>query len=164
MISARSTERDSLLFVYGTLREIFDIPMARRLRREARSLGSARVAGRLYDLGRYPGIKRSRRRDEWVIGELYRLRAASRTLRALDRYEARFVRERVVVRVGRQRAHYAWFYRYRGPVRTRDRIASGDYEIHCLGFGEDRQCDPVGTLKNRCELTRVSERRTSGSL
>ena len=132
MISARSVERDSLLFVYGTLREFFDIPMARRLRREGRGLGVARVAGRLYDLGRYPGIKRSRRRDEWVIGDLYRLRDAHRTLRVLDRYEARFVRERAIVRIDRWRKRRAWLYRFRGPVRARDRIMSGDYEGHCL--------------------------------
>jgi len=155
MISARSTERDSLLFVYGTLREIFDIPMARRLRREGRSLGIARVAGRLYDLGRYPGVKRSRRRDEWVTGELYRLRKASRMLPVLDRYEARFVRERVVVQVGR-RARLTWLYRYRGPVRGQDRIATGDYKAYCLGAGEDTQSNPVRTLKKRCKLTRVS--------
>jgi gamma-glutamylcyclotransferase (GGCT)/AIG2-like uncharacterized protein YtfP len=137
MISARSAERDSLLFVYGTLREFVDIPMARRLRREGRGLGVARVAGRLYDLGRYPGIKPSRRRDEWVIGDLYRLRSARRTLRALDRYEALFVRERVLVRFGRWRVRRAWLYRFRGPVRARNRITSGDYESHCLRRNEE---------------------------
>lgn len=139
MISARSAERDSLLFVYGTLRDFFDIPMARRLRREARGLGVARVAGRLYDLGHYPGIKRSRRRDEWVIGDLYRLRNAPRTLRALDRYEARFVRERVVVRIESRRACRAWLYRFRGPGRARDRIMSGDYKVYCLRREELRK-------------------------
>jgi gamma-glutamylcyclotransferase (GGCT)/AIG2-like uncharacterized protein YtfP len=129
MISARLTQRDSLLFVYGTLRAFFDIPMARRLRREARWLGVARVAGRLYDLGRYPGISPPRRRGDSVTGELYRLGRPRRTLRALDRYEGRFVRELVRVRLGR-REHRAWVYRFRGPVRARDRIASGDYESH----------------------------------
>jgi gamma-glutamylcyclotransferase (GGCT)/AIG2-like uncharacterized protein YtfP len=130
MISARLNERDSLLFVYGTLRGFFDIPMAQRLRREARCLGVARVAGRLYDLGRYPGVTRPQRRDEWVIGELYRLRTAHRMLRVLDRYEARFARERALVRIDRGRACRAWVYRFRGPVHTRNRIASGDYASH----------------------------------
>jgi len=129
MISARLTQRDSLLFVYGTLRSCFDIPMARRLRREGALIGSARVAGRLYDLGRYPGISRPRRREDWVIGELYRLARPTRTLRVLDRYEARFVRELARVRVGRRECR-AWLYRFRGPVRARDRIASGDYGSH----------------------------------
>lgn len=132
MISARSTERDSLLFVYGTLRASFDIPMARRLRREARLVGVARVAGRLYDLGRYPGIEHPRRSGDWVSGELYRLRAPRRTLRALDRYEARFVRERVLARLARGRVRRAWIYRFGGSVHARDRIESGDYEKHLL--------------------------------
>ena len=136
MISARSAGRDSLLFVYGTLRDFSDIPMARRLRREGRGLGVGRVAGTLYDLGRYPGIKRSHRRDEWVIGDVYRLRNAHRLLRALDRYEARFVRERVVVRIDR-RACRAWLYRFRGPVCARQRITNGDYERYCLRSGEE---------------------------
>ena len=129
MISARLAECDSLLFVYGTLREFFDMPMAQRLRREAHCLGVARVAGRLYDLGRYPALKRAHRRGEWVIGELYRLRTAHRTLRVLDRYEACFLRERVVVRLAR-RVSRAWVYRFRGPVRARNRIASGDYAAY----------------------------------
>jgi gamma-glutamylcyclotransferase (GGCT)/AIG2-like uncharacterized protein YtfP len=137
MISARLTQRDSLLFVYGTLREFFAIPMARRLRREGRRLGRACVAARLYDLGRYPGISRPRRRDEWVTGELYRLKSPRRTLRALDRYEARFVRELARVSFGRRRACRAWVYRFRGPVRARDRIASGDYGSHLGRLGGD---------------------------
>src|SRR5262249_11658272 len=136
MISARLTERDSLLFVYGTLRSLFDIPMARRLRREGRRIGLACVAGRLYDLGRYPGASRPRRRDDRVTGELYRRGRPRRTLRVLDRYEARFVRELVRVRLGR-REYRAWIYRFRGPVRARDRIASGDYETHLRRLGED---------------------------
>ena len=129
MISARLTQRDSLLFVYGTLRAFSDIPMARRLRREACRLGVARVAGRLYDLGRYPGISLPRRRGDSVTGELYRLKRPRCTLRVLDRYEARFVRELVRARLGR-RVYRAWVYRFRGSVRARDRIASGDYESH----------------------------------
>ena len=136
MISARLSQRDSLLFVYGTLRAFFDIPMARRLRREGRRLGIARVAGRLYDLGRYPGLSRPRRRDDWVTGELYRLSRPRLTLRVLDRYEARFVRELVRVRRGR-REYRAWVYRFRGSVRARDRIASGDYGSHLRSLVAD---------------------------
>ena len=136
MISARLIERDSLLFVYGTLRPFFDNPMARRLRREGRRIGVASLAGRLYDLGRYPGISRPRRREEWVTGELYRLRRPRHTLRVLDRYEARFVRELARVRLGR-REYRAWVYRFRGPVRALDRIASGDYESHLRRPGGD---------------------------
>src|SRR5688572_26395197 len=87
MISSRLTGRDSLLFVYGTLRPFVDIAMANWLRRSARHLGSAHAPGRLYDLGAYPGMKRPRGRAERVAGDVYRV-INPHVLRVLDRYEA----------------------------------------------------------------------------
>lgn len=56
------------VFVYGTLRRggINDIT---RLRPAPRFLGPARVKGRLYHLGAYPGMTLGG--DEWVLGEIY---------------------------------------------------------------------------------------------
>ena len=51
MISSRLSRRDSLLFVYGTLRPFVDIEMATWLQSSARHLGLATTLGRLYDLG-----------------------------------------------------------------------------------------------------------------
>jgi gamma-glutamylcyclotransferase (GGCT)/AIG2-like uncharacterized protein YtfP len=135
------TKRDSLLFVYGTLRAFVDIPMARRLRCAARHLGVARAPGRLYDLGSYPGLAVARRRGEWVAGDLYELPAPRLLLQALDRYEAgaagrerpRFVRVRAAVIFADGARRTAWLYRYRLPVRPRLRIRSGDYERHLGG-------------------------------
>jgi gamma-glutamylcyclotransferase (GGCT)/AIG2-like uncharacterized protein YtfP len=143
---ALTERRDSLLFVYGTLRAFVDIPMARRLRRGARHLGAARTRGRLYDVGDYPGLTAARRRGEWVVGDLYELAAPRALLRALDRYEAgaagreraRFVRVRASVlrasvtgasvMLGRGARRSAWLYLYRPPVRAHTRIRCGDYE------------------------------------
>jgi gamma-glutamylcyclotransferase (GGCT)/AIG2-like uncharacterized protein YtfP len=136
MISSRHSRRDSLLFVYGTLRPFVDIPMARWLRDHARYLGPATARGRLYDLGAYPGMRAARGRGERVHGDVYRV-ANPRVLRVLDRYEAgpkrdkvRFVRERCVVKLARRRRR-AWLYRYRYSVVSAARIASGDYRAHC---------------------------------
>jgi gamma-glutamylcyclotransferase (GGCT)/AIG2-like uncharacterized protein YtfP len=140
MISARLTERDSLLFVYGTLRGFVTTAIGRQLRRHARLVGVARVAGRLYDLGRYPGVVRCRRGGERVIGELYRLRDPRRTLRILDFYEvgtglypARFARERALARLRPYASQRVWIYRFRGPVRAQHRIVGGDYARHLSG-------------------------------
>jgi gamma-glutamylcyclotransferase (GGCT)/AIG2-like uncharacterized protein YtfP len=135
------TKRDSLLFVYGTLRAFVDIPMARRLRRGGRHLGTARTPGRLYDLGPYPGLTAARRRDEWVVGDLYELSAPRALLQALDRYEAgsggrerpRFVRVRAVTVLRKGPRRSAWLYLYRRPVVARTRIRCGDYERHLEG-------------------------------
>jgi gamma-glutamylcyclotransferase (GGCT)/AIG2-like uncharacterized protein YtfP len=136
------TKRDSLLFVYGTLRAFVDIPMARRLRRCARHLGAARTPGRIYDLGPYPGMTAPRRRGEWVAGDLYELRTPRALLRALDLYEAgasgrerpRFVRVRATVFVADGRSRFAWLYLYRPPVRAQARIRCGDYAVHLGGI------------------------------
>jgi gamma-glutamylcyclotransferase (GGCT)/AIG2-like uncharacterized protein YtfP len=136
MISSRLERRDSLLFVYGTLRAFVDIPMARWLRRVAFAVGAAKTRGRLYDLGSYPGLKPAHASGDWVVGELYRV-AEPRFLRALDRYEAGgslarpcFRRERCLVRLARGGVRQAWVYRYRRSVACHSWIASGDYRRH----------------------------------
>lgn len=130
MISPRLSRRDSLLFVYGTLRPFVDIPMARWLRDAARYVGPATTRGRLYDLGAYPGITAARARGENVCGDVYRV-TDPRVLRMLDRYETRFVRERCTVELARGGRRAAWLYRYRYSVVRAARIASGDYRVHC---------------------------------
>lgn len=139
MISARLAARDSLLFVYGTLRAFAATVAGERLRRQSCLVGYARVAGRLYELGRYPGLGPCRRAGEWVTGEVYRLRTPRLTLRALDRYEAgawpvpaRFTRMRAIAYVAGARRR-VWLYRFLGPVRAECRIAGGDYERYRTG-------------------------------
>lgn len=129
MISSRLNARDSLLFVYGTLRPFVDTPMARWLQCVARYVGPGTTRGALYDLGRYPCLRTGYRRLDWVVGDVYRV-AGRRVFRVLDRYEARFVRERCIVRVAHGRRKRAWIYRYRFSVARLPRIVSGDYRTH----------------------------------
>ena len=129
MISSRLTRRDSLLFVYGTLRPFVEIAMAKWLRNSASHLGTATTPGRLYDLGAYPGMRTARGGRERVVGDVYRVTDA-RVFRVLDRYEARFVRERCVVSLERGGRRVAWAYRFRYRVASAARIASGDYRSH----------------------------------
>src|SRR5437867_9022844 len=78
----------TLLFVYGTLKRRSRHPMARRLAQSARHVGAARIAGRLYDLGRFPGLKEPRSADDWVQGDVYDLgENAASVLREMDAYE-----------------------------------------------------------------------------
>jgi gamma-glutamylcyclotransferase (GGCT)/AIG2-like uncharacterized protein YtfP len=139
MISSPRAKRDSLLFVYGTLRPFADISMARWLEHVATYAGEARTRGRLYDLGNYPGLIDAACRADWVSGELYVLRTRAVVLRLLDRYEGsqgrggqRFVRVRRIVqplddRYGVKRPRVAWLYCYRRSTLLRQRIESGDY-------------------------------------
>lgn len=132
MISSSPTRRDSLLFVYGTLRPFVAIEMAKWLRGAAQYLGPATTSGRLYDLGAYPGMRAARGRRERVVGDVYRV-GNPRVFRVLDRYETEFVRERCVVKLERGSRRRAWVYRYRHGVAGTTRIASGDYRLHRNG-------------------------------
>src|SRR5436190_22408873 len=76
------------LFVYGTLKRRSRHPMARRLAQSARHVGAAKIAGRLYNLGRFPGLQEPTAPDDWVLGDVYDLgENAEQTLRDMDAYE-----------------------------------------------------------------------------
>jgi gamma-glutamylcyclotransferase (GGCT)/AIG2-like uncharacterized protein YtfP len=122
------------LFVYGTLRR--GAPMHALLERDVAWVAEARIRGRLYDLGAFPGFADGSR-DDLVQGELYRITAPDpeRLLDALDRYEGRSF-ERVVREVEPLQGApvRAWVYLFAGSLRGRKRIESGDY----LNRGEIR--------------------------
>lgn len=61
------------VFVYGTLRQGGSNDIT-RLQPAARFVGKARVAGVLYHLGRYPGMRLGG--GQWVQGEVYAIEPA----------------------------------------------------------------------------------------
>jgi len=90
-----------------------------------RFLGSARVAGRLYDLGRYPGAVPSLEPDCWVDGEVWQLHDP-RLLPLLDEYEGSEF-ERAIAPVQTENAVIdCSLYWYVG-LRTGRPIASGNW-------------------------------------
>ena len=98
----------SYLFVYGTLQR--GRPLHRELvRLQAEFVGSASMAGQLYDLGRYPGALATG--DQMIPGELYRLPEPEPALRRLDTVEGRQF-HRAMVRVTRAHGEpqQAWVY------------------------------------------------------
>src|SRR5262245_61422628 len=124
------------LFVYGTLRQGSAHPMARFLAARARLLGMGTAAGRLHDLGDYPGMTEGRAGGERVRGEVHELADPQTALAELDRYEGcgegdprPWLFERALADValdggGQVRA---WCYYYRGPLEGARQIVSGDY-------------------------------------
>ena len=126
------------IFVYGTLKRRSRHPMARRLAQAARWVGAGRIAGRLYNLGRFPGLKKPRSSDDWVHGDVYDLSACPAFFDELDAYEnaespppTPYVRQPATVELedGRRRAVHV--YRYQGEVSEDAFIASGSYEDNC---------------------------------
>ena len=127
------------LFVYGTLRRRSRHPMARRLAQAARHVGAAIVAGRLYDLGRFPGLQEPWSPGDWVEGDVYDLGENSeRTLQEMDAYEnaespppALYDRQLTAATLADGQVLNVWIYWYRGDVREVQFIASGSYEQNC---------------------------------
>lgn len=121
-----STTRQSLLFVYGSLRRR---ARAQHRLRGAVFVGLASISGRLYNLGPYPAAHPSRRGRERVHGELYRLPRLA-TLAALDSYEDAGITggeyRRALAPVacaGRHRP--AWVYWYARPLHGARRLPDG---------------------------------------
>ena len=115
------------LFVYGTLKSSFQNRFALRLRREAILLGRASMAGRLYRIHWYPGMRPPLGSEDVVHGELYKLRQPSKTLKALDEYEEGYRRELRVAALESGRAVQAWVYVY-PQRRPEDRLVrNGDW-------------------------------------
>jgi len=110
------------LFVYGTLRKGSSSKFARLLAEQSDFVGPARVPGRLYDFGRYPGARPSQNREEWITGEIYRLKAPEQILATLDEYEGPEF-ERANVSAG---AIECWIYWYVG-TDAGSLIPSGDW-------------------------------------
>lgn len=75
------------LFVYGSLMSTAGHAMGARLRAEARLLGAATIAGRLYRVSWYPGAVESADPTQQVHGEVYALGDPARSLAWLDEYE-----------------------------------------------------------------------------
>ena len=117
------------LFVYGTLRSAFRNPYARLLAQQAVLVGTAHLPGRLYRLGKYPGLLAPGTSKDWVAGELYRLPTAfSALLWMLDQYEGpTFERVLAVAHRGGRSPVKTWVYLYRQRVSEAQRIVSGDY-------------------------------------
>jgi len=108
------------LFVYGTLRNDAQNDMAAYLRDQATFLGEGRMAGKMFDLGPYPGAIYIKGADEQVSGHVFKMHRPSQVLAVLDEYEGvgdsfpapnEYVREERPVLVGQQTLS-CWVYLY----------------------------------------------------
>ena len=115
------------LFVYGTLRRGSAHEIARLLQGQARFVGDARMHGRLYGLGRYPGAVAAVRKDEWVRGEVYQMDDSAGLMAVLDDYEGSgFERAISSVQLDDGKAIECWVYLYVGKTPGK-LIESGDW-------------------------------------
>jgi len=120
------------IFVYGTLRQGSNHPMARRLVAQARHVGQARAGGKLYDMGWYPAALFEDDAPTRIIGDVFALPPGDRLLAELDAYEhgdpnyARVPLEVSLIGGGRI---LAWTYGVSTPPNARV-IPGGDFLAH----------------------------------
>jgi gamma-glutamylcyclotransferase (GGCT)/AIG2-like uncharacterized protein YtfP len=112
--------------VYGTLRRGSNNKFAQMLADRAQFEGTARVSGRLYDFGQYPGAVISHQSDHWIHGEVWRFDDAQ-LLPSLDDYEgSEYQRALTSAEMEAGRTIDCWIYWYVGPPTGR-LMASGDW-------------------------------------
>jgi gamma-glutamylcyclotransferase (GGCT)/AIG2-like uncharacterized protein YtfP len=123
------------LFVYGTLRPGSSHSMAKFLADHARHVGPAKMPGRLYNLGRYPGMVAAVDADDWVIGDIFQIADADPVLARLDEYEGAtgeaprlFERKRGAAHLESGATVEAWHYQYQRMVPAKAWIRSGVFE------------------------------------
>jgi len=125
--SERVGQRAATLFTYGTLRR--GAPMHGLLEGRTTWIGPASVAGRLVDLGAFPGLIAAAAPGDRVHGDLFAIAEAQceELLDTLDRYEgASFERVEHTVD-GPDGPARAWLYLWRGEVEGHPVVAGGDY-------------------------------------
>jgi gamma-glutamylcyclotransferase (GGCT)/AIG2-like uncharacterized protein YtfP len=129
------------LFLYGTLLPELSPASLRGDLARLEPVGTGYVAGRLYDLGAYPGLVLDRQSGVPVKGELFRLAgdsddANAAILESLDQYEdavasdersGLFTRACEAVRMPDASEVPAWIYLYQRDTSTATLIEHGDY-------------------------------------
>ncbi len=137
-MNATVPEAPSYLFVYGTLMTRARGPLGAsqraRLASKGTSLGAATIAGRLIDLGTYPGLLEPAAPGDLVHGEVFRLDRPDEVISWLDSYEGvspqaaphdEYARMLTPARLATGEEVTAWVYRYRGEASGFPAIPGG---------------------------------------
>ncbi len=127
-----------MLFVYGTLLSKSSHPMAKKLRNQSLFIGAGLISGRLYSLGRFPGLTLSDDPRDKVYGEVMRLQNPTGSFIWLDNYEAcgqdapeprPYERVLLPVILTSGRHLDAWAYIYKLPVSRARQIPTGRFMV-----------------------------------
>ena len=127
-------------FFYGTLMSGFVPQEMQGVVRQFATVGPGFVAGRLYDLGDYPGAVLDEAGDSTISGQVFKMPddepRQRQLLNKLDTYEGYtledeaqclFVRRRARVTLLNDESLECWIYVYNGDTRGAALIPSGNY-------------------------------------
>ncbi|HVV55722.1 MAG TPA: gamma-glutamylcyclotransferase family protein [Mucilaginibacter sp.] len=125
---------NNLLFVYGSLLDE-DNKYGLYLRANSKFFSAAKVRGKLYDIGEYPGAVLSPDDDEYVHGTIFRLNDPVSVLPIIDLYEGfgadqpkpnEFIRIQALAEA-ENGTPTCWVYIYNLPVNGLPVIGEGRY-------------------------------------
>jgi len=120
------------LFVYGTLRRGFALHHHLR-RMGAKFVTKGEVQTELYDLGKFPGARKSTKPGKVLAGEVYRLRQAEKAVKVLDHVEgfspqtvekSLFQRATTEVVLPNGKRRVAWIYWLNERASAKHRVSS----------------------------------------
>jgi gamma-glutamylcyclotransferase (GGCT)/AIG2-like uncharacterized protein YtfP len=123
------------LALYGSLMQGFDGLIESGAENKIILVGKCKVAGRIFDLGDYPGLVSG---DGSVCAELYKV-VDDNVIRDLDKFErfdprdrisSLFVRRCVRCKTSDNRFFDAWVYFYNQDVLGHEPILSGDWKSY----------------------------------
>lgn len=118
--------REDYLFVYGTLRNDYNLKLKNQIAKDLQYVGKAKVEASLYDLGRYPGAIKDNKNE--VVGDVFLINDAERVFKILDRYEGdEFKRKRNKIQLRSGKPMTAWIYWYGQKPNEKRRIRHKDY-------------------------------------
>ena len=129
-----SSSNNNRLFVYGTLREAFDNPMADLLQTYTEKMGLATFQGKLFYVQSHPATIPSDDESDIVKGELYEMKRPDKLLQKLDHYEgydpdhperSLYLREEVMVSFGDEEIS-SWIYLFNRSTKQASQIEHGD--------------------------------------
>lgn len=115
------------LFVYGTLRNAYNLKLKNQVAKDLEYIGQAKVQANLYDLGKYPGAVQEDNNNE-VVGDVFLIDNPDRTFKILDRYEGeKFTRNKNRIRLRSGKLIDAWIYWYNQKPHKKQKIKYKDY-------------------------------------
>ncbi len=122
------------LFVYGSLRNEFDNPMATFLNGNAEYICEGKLQGFLYDVETYPGAIHDFTTDAAVLGQVFKMEDEAFIFNVLDPYEGvedeLFTRQICPVDIGEEGTKEminCWVYLFNLPTIFLKKIENGNY-------------------------------------
>lgn len=117
------------LFVYGSLMSVYSNPASLNLHNNSVYVDSGIFQGKLYLVSYYPGVVKSKIKEDIVYGEIYKLNDTPKLLNQLDKYEGEgFERCIENIRLSDGLLVKAWIYLYKGTTINLKQIVSGKFE------------------------------------